>query len=104
MRVRWGCLVGRRNGRADTAEICSGQPILMLSGDHGFEEQPGAAGVVERQRARDLDLAHRQLSPVSGGTVLAAERRRDAADPVVKERLDVTGAERVADRLQALGL
>ena len=69
-----------------------------------FEERSCAARVVEHERAGGLDLAHRELPPVPGGTILGRERRRDLGDPAIEERLHVLGAEGVADRLQPLGL
>ena len=69
-----------------------------------FEEAAGAARVVEHERAGRLDLAHRELPPVAGGTILDRERRWDVGDPAIEERLHVLGAEGVAYRLQLLGL
>jgi hypothetical protein len=56
-------------------------------GNQRFEEAPGATRRVEHQRARHLDLAHRQIPPIAGGAILAAQRRRNLGDPAVKERL-----------------
>jgi hypothetical protein len=46
-------------------------------GHERFEEAAGAAGVIEHERARRLDLAHREFPPVSGGTILDGQRRHD---------------------------
>jgi hypothetical protein len=69
-----------------------------------LEARARAARVVEHLRARDLELAHRQLPPVPGETIPCSQRRGDGDDPAVKERLPVLGAEAVADRLQPLGI
>ena len=73
-------------------------------GDQRFEEAAGAAWVVEDQRAADLDLARGELPPVAGRAIGGGQRGRDARDPAIEERLDVTGGEAVADRLQPLRL
>jgi hypothetical protein len=67
---------------------------------HGFEDGPAPAGLVEDDRAGDLDLAHRQLPPVAGLTVLVGERGRDRRHPAGEERLDVGGPQAITDRLQ----
>ena len=69
-----------------------------------FEERTGAARIVEHERAGRLDLAHRQLPPVPGLTILGSERRGDLGDPAIEERLHVLGPEGVADSLQPAGL
>ena len=69
-------------------------------GDERLEEAPCPPRVVEDERARDLDLAHRQLPPVAAGAVGLAERGRDHRQPAVEEGLHVAGAEPIAERLQ----
>src|SRR5204863_3969333 len=43
-------------------------------GDQRFEEATGPAGIVEHQRAGDLDLAHGQRPPVARRPVRGGER------------------------------
>ena len=47
-----------------------GPADVDVVGDERFEEAAGAARVVEHERARHLDLPHRELPPVAGGAVL----------------------------------
>ena len=61
----------------NTAPDLLGTADADVVGDEGLEEPPGPAGVVEHERARDLDLAHRQLPEVPGGAVGLGERGRD---------------------------
>jgi hypothetical protein len=71
-----------------------------LSATSASKEAARPSRVVEDERARVLDLAHRQLPAVAGGSVSARERGRDQRRPAVEEGLHVAGAEAVADRLQ----
>jgi hypothetical protein len=73
---------------------------VEVVGDQGLEEPAGPPRRVEHQGARGLDLAHRQLPPIAGGTVVVGERQRQARPPAFGEHLDRARAEPVADRLQ----
>ena len=46
-----------------------GAADVDVLGDERFKEGACAAGVVEDERARDLDLTHRQLPPVARGAI-----------------------------------
>jgi hypothetical protein len=69
-------------------------------GHQGLKECPGAAGSVEHDGARHLDLAHRQLPPIPGGPIGGGEGGWQHRDPAVEEPLQVRRAEEVADLLQ----
>ena len=47
---------------------------VEVVGEQGLEETARIAGLGEDQRARDLDLGHRQLRPVAGVGVGRAQR------------------------------
>jgi hypothetical protein len=69
-------------------------------GDKGLEKAASATWVVEHDRARDLDLAHRELVVVASGSVDFGEWHRDHRLPAPEEPLDVARGEPVTDRLQ----
>lgn len=62
-----------------------------------LEEPPRPSRVVQHERARHLDLAHRELPPVARRPVRRGERCRDGVDPPVEEPLHVVGPEPAAD-------
>ncbi len=70
-RPRNGSLVVERTWRAKTMATLSGRPMPMLSETRDSKEAPGpGGGSVEDQGAGNLDLAHGQLPPIAGVTVL----------------------------------
>src|SRR3954449_5816971 len=75
---------------------------VEVVGNQRFEERASVAGLVEHDRAGDLDLPHRQLPPVPVHPISLAEWHRQAGQPAVEESLDVGRAEPVADRLEPL--
>ena len=81
-----------------------GTADVDVVGDERFEERAGPAGIIEHEGLGHLDLAHRQLPPVPGGTISGGERGRDHVDPAVEEPLHVGRSEPVTDRLQRVGV
>jgi len=91
----------RRTGcREKISSICSGRGDVEVVGDEGFEEPAGMTGLAEHDGSGDLDLAHRQFPPVTGGVVVLGQRQRQDRDPVLEEGLDGGWAEPVTDALQ----
>ena len=77
-----------------------GPAEVEVVGDQCLEEPAGVARGVEDQRARNLDLPHRQLPPVTSLPIVVGQRQRQHAHPALEEHVDRARSETVADRLQ----
>ena len=53
-----------------------------------LEERPGPPWRVEHHGSGDLDLAHRELPPITVDTVVLGQRQRQDGHPPVEEGLD----------------
>ena len=93
-----GVLAGDLGAEDDLRVLRAAQ--AHVAGQQLLEHGPDPAGVVEHQRAGDLDLPHGQLPPAAVVPVRIGQRQRQAAHPGLEEHPHRPGLHQVAQLLQ----
>src|SRR5438270_11756119 len=68
--------------------------------DQGLKEGTRLSWCVQHERARDFDLPHAELPPVTNQAIGSCERTGDADNPIVEECLELGWTESITDGLQ----
>src|SRR5205823_6543734 len=70
---------------------------VEIVANHLLKELPSANGVIKDLGEADLHLKNRKSVAEAGGRIVCGHGQGQAAHPAVEERLDIVGAERIAD-------